>query len=83
LIAVVAKSYWSTKERMALMQIEHDMDLYKGEHGYFPKTHAEFWKEIIEKGDLHLPKLPDGHKYEYDPETATLMILKPADPDGP
>jgi hypothetical protein len=83
LIPVVAASYWSTKERLALMQIQHNMDLYKGEHGYFPKTHAEFMEEIVKKGDLQLPKLPEGHKYQYDPETATLMILRPADPNEP
>jgi DNA repair exonuclease SbcCD ATPase subunit len=83
LIAVAAASLWSTKERLALMQIEHDMNIYKGLHGDFPKTHEEFMKNIIEENHIKLPVLHEGQKYEYDPETETLMIRKPFNKDEP
>jgi hypothetical protein len=83
-IAVVAASYWSTKERLGLMQIPHDMGLYKANNdGKGPKTHEEFMQKIIKDGAIKLPELPPGQKYLYDPATETLMVLKPADPNGP
>ncbi len=83
-IAVVAASYWSTKERLGLMQIQHDMDLFKANNdGKGPKTHEEFMQKIIKEGAIKLPELPPGQKYLYDPATETLMVLKPPDPNGP
>ena len=84
LIAVVAASLWRTKERVALDMIVHNMDLYKADHdGKGPKTHDEFMQKIIKEGDIKLPELPPGQSYRYDPDTEQLMILKPADPNGP
>jgi hypothetical protein len=83
-IAVVAASYWSTRERLGLMQIQHDMDLFKANNdGKGPKTHEEFMEKIIKDGAIKLPELPAGQKYQYDPSTETLMVLKPEDPNGP
>ena len=81
-IAVVAASYWSTKERLGLMQIQHDLDLFKAKNdGKGPKTHDEFMQKIIKEGAIKLPELPPGQRYQYGPPTETLMILKPADAD--
>ena len=60
------------------------MDLYKADNdGKGPKTNEEFMQKIVKEGDIKLPKLPPDHKYQYDPETEQLMVLKPADPNGP
>ena len=84
LIAVVAASFWSTKERLALMQIEDAVKKYKAlNDGKGPKNHAEFMKNIIQENDIKLPVLPAGQDYEWDAENETLMIRKPPDPNGP
>lgn len=68
---------WRADERMTLNKIEYGMKMYKGEHGYAPKTHKEFMDKIIKDGMIKLPELPEGEQYLYDPQTEQLMIQKP------
>jgi hypothetical protein len=83
-IAVAAASFWAVKERIALNLIQHAMDLYKADHdGKGPRNHEEFMQKIVKENDIKLPMLPEGHKYEYDPTTEELMVMKPEDPNEP
>ena len=84
MITVSVMAYWQAKERITFDQIQHAMDLYKAEHdGKPPKTQQEFMDRIVKENNLHLPALPAGHSYFYDPEDGSLNVRKPADPDGP
>jgi hypothetical protein len=84
LIGVAVTSLWATKERVALMMIQHNMDLYKAEHdGKGPKTHEEFMQKVVKENDIKLPALPVGQEYEYDPVREELMVRMPADSDSP
>jgi hypothetical protein len=84
LIGIAVTSLWATKERVALMMVQKNMDLYKAEHdGKGPKTHEEFMQKVIKENDVKLPDLPPGQKYEYDPAREELMVRMPADSDAP
>ena len=61
-------------------QMDEALKLYKALEGHAPKTHQEFMDKIIKANDLHLPTLPAGQSYVYDPSTEKLMIEKPKDP---
>jgi len=52
---------------------------YNAEQGHAPKTHEEFMEEIIRKGKVVLPELPEGHEYIFNPESQQLEILRPED----
>ncbi len=68
-------AYFSAKERIALIQIAHAMNLYRATNERFPESHEEFMKEIINNkhGALKLPELPEGAEYVYDAEKAAEM----------
>jgi hypothetical protein len=59
--------------------VTYAIKLYEAEHGFKPKTHEAFMKEIIEANQpaLKLPKLPEGHTYKYDPQKGELMVEHP------
>ncbi|MEQ8786413.1 MAG: hypothetical protein RIC55_08940 [Pirellulaceae bacterium] len=43
--------------------------------GKGPSSHEVFMKEIIEAARIELPVLPEGDRYEYDPEDEQLYVV--------
>jgi hypothetical protein len=43
--------------------------------GKGPRSHEEFMKEIIEPRQIQLPELPEGDRYQYDPEDEQLYVI--------
>ncbi len=77
-VATPIAAYFRTRQRIVFnIQIQPTMNLYKAQHGHFPKSHDEFIKEIIKKNRIQLPELPEGHRYVYDPNEAKLMVEHP------
>jgi hypothetical protein len=75
LVATPAATFFNVKERVAFdIQIPQAMQLFKATEGHAPKTHAEFMEKIIKANMIHLPQLPEGKKYRYDPKTEQLMV---------
>ena len=73
-----ATSFFRTRERISIMMIDKNMDLYKaGHNNQVPKTYEEYQREVLP--GIKLPELRDGCRYEYDPETGELNIVHPAD----
>ena len=79
ILLVPLEQHFRVKERIVFdIQLKHTEDLYKAEHNdKLPGTHEEYMKEIIEKGGVKLPQLPDGHRYVFDPKEQQLMVEKP------
>lgn len=75
LITTPIAAYFSVRERVVFdIQIPSTMNLYKAEHGRFPRTHKEFMQKIIKANGFVLPKLQsDEHRYIYLPEKAAKM----------
>jgi hypothetical protein len=79
-ISEVAKAYFGTRQRIVFqIQIPQAINTYKASdpRGEGPKNHEEFIEKVIKQNGLQLPDLPDGWKYEYDPEEEELMVLRP------
>ena len=74
-ILVPASQFFRIQERVALQQIQHAENLYKAQHEKLPATHEEYVRDVLQ--GMPLPKLPDGHKFVYDPEKQQLMVEKP------
>jgi hypothetical protein len=71
-------AYFAAKETIAFtIQIPHAMDLFYHTNDRYPKSHEEFFKEIIKANGIELPELPAGDKYKYDPDTHELMVEHP------
>ena len=69
---------YRTRENLTYnIQIPHAMDLYKATTGHAPRTHEEFWKEIIQANNLKMPELKEGCYYDYNPQTEELDVVYP------
>jgi hypothetical protein len=79
MITEPVKVLWNVKERLALMQVQQALDLYKAGEGHAPKSHQEFMDRIIKANDIKLPTLPPGQRYVYDPSKEELMVERPKD----
>ena len=78
IINIGAYSFFRTKERINLLMIDHNMQLYKAGHdNQVPKTYDEYKNEILQ--GIKMPELRDDCRYEYDPQTGDLYIVHPAD----
>ena len=71
-------SFFRTNERINLMMIDHNMNLYKAGHDHqVPKTYEEYKREVLQ--GINLPPLKDGCNYDYDPQTGNLYIVHPVE----
>jgi hypothetical protein len=74
-ITTPISQYFSMRDRIPLLQIQHDMDIYKAIHNNkYPKDMEEFRKEILEPANIELPELPPGAEYVYDGKTGELLV---------
>lgn len=69
-VSTVVSSYFGIQERLAFDLAKRGLNDFKTLHGDYPKTHEQYWKEVIEANSIALPELPDGKEYRYDPESA-------------
>lgn len=78
LIVTPVKTYFLAKEKITFdIQVAQAMQLFKGEHGFAPKSHDEFMEKIVKFNQIVLPELPEGHRYVYDPAQEQLMVEHP------
>jgi hypothetical protein len=74
-VATPAASLFAARERIVFeIQIPQAMQLFKATEDRGPKDHAEFMERIIKANQIHLPELPEGKQYRYDPKTEQLMV---------
>ena len=73
-----AKSFFATKERLVFeVRLKQALDLYKATNGAPPKSHDEYMAQVVKANAIQLPKLPEGHKYVYDPQQGELLVERP------
>ncbi len=74
-LPTVVRSRYRMEESIHLSNARHALDLYKASHdGRGPKTHEKYMEKIIKENYVKLPKLPEGQRYRYDPDTEELMV---------
>jgi hypothetical protein len=79
-VVTPVKSLFAVRERAVFeVQIPKALQLFNGFEGRNPKSHEEFWEKIVKANNLEgqMPELPEGHRYQYDPETNELMVVRP------
>ena len=69
-ISTPIKTLWQTKERLALMQIDQAIQIYKASDG-------EDNQITVMVRHIPLPELPQGHRYVYDPAKEELLVEQP------
>lgn len=75
-VATPLAARWRAAERLVFnVQIPQAMNLFKATNGRAPGSHEEFMKEIINANRIDLPELPEGERYQYDPEAEQLMVI--------
>ena len=78
MIVQPARSLFAVRERAVFeIQIPQAMQLFQATQGRAPNSHDEFMAQIIQANNINLPRLPAGHRYQYDPERGELMVEKP------
>ena len=72
-------AYFSTKEKLALMQVEDGLKKFRALKGRKPKDFQEVQKEILKPAAIKLPELKPGETYFFDASkgpNGTLMVRK-------
>ncbi len=72
-------AYFSTKEKLALMQVEDGLKKFRALKGRKPKDFQEVQKEILKPVAIKLPELKPGETYFFDASkgpNGTLMVRK-------
>ena len=79
-VATPIGSLFAAREKIIFdIEIPKAMQMFKAFEDRPPKDHEEFMEKIIKANHIKLPELPDEHRYQYDPETEQLMVLRPVD----
>ncbi|HEV3167758.1 MAG TPA: hypothetical protein VGZ22_27385 [Isosphaeraceae bacterium] len=71
--------YVMAVNKLTASQVHEALELYRGEHGDYPKNHQEFMDEVLKKGKpdaMRLPTLPYYQEYGYDEVNHKLIILE-------
>lgn len=79
-ISEPARVYFRVRERVVFqIQIPQALRVFKAQdpRGKGPKDEQEFMEKVIKQNGIHLPELPAGYKYVYDPQQEELMIEHP------
>ncbi len=72
-----AKTLFAARERVVFeIQIPQALQLFKASNGQPPASHDEFMQRVIAENAIQLPQLPAGQRYQYDPMTEQLMVIR-------
>ena len=72
-----AKTLFAARERVVFeIQIPQALQLFKATNGQPPASHDEFMQRVIGENAIQLPMLPAGQRYQYDPATEQLMVIR-------
>jgi len=71
-------SYGPAIETLSRGQIRQTLELYRAEHGDYPKSHDEFMTKIIKAQKIRLPVLPGNRQYKYDVVNHKLVVVEAA-----
>jgi hypothetical protein len=62
------------ENRLTLLNMQKALDFYKATNGYYPRSHDDFMREIVQANQIQLPTLQPGERYVYDPQDAKLYV---------
>lgn len=63
-------------DKIAMLRIQQEVELYRAEFGNYPKDHEEFMEKIIIAKNVMLPEPRTNLEYQYDVANHKLVLVK-------
>jgi hypothetical protein len=79
--SAIGGAYRSSLARIDNYAITHQLNIYRGEHGHFPKSNEEFHEKFMKGYGIPYPEMEEGYELVYDPEDQAIyqkLIEEPA-----
>jgi hypothetical protein len=76
-LLAAAHVYVFAGNQAIILQHQSAIKNFQATNGYFPKSHEEYVKEIVDKELVILPPPDDGYEYWYRPEDPMQIWLRP------
>jgi hypothetical protein len=76
------EAYGPILEKHFKGQTKHAIELYRAEHGVYPKDYEEFMEKVVIQGQIWLPVLPGKWKYSYDEKEHDIKVIRHLDGKG-
>jgi hypothetical protein len=81
-LLAAAHAYVFAENRAIVMQHVSAVKLFHAEKGYYPKSHEDYVKQIVDRELVILPKPDEGYEFWYRPEDPLNLWLRPVGSTG-
>lgn len=81
-LLAAAHAYVFAENRAIIMQHTSAVKLFHAEKGYYPKSHEDYIKQIVDRELVLLPKPDEGYEFWYRPEDPLNLWLRPVGSTG-
>lgn len=75
------EAFEPSKQRIAILEIKHAVDIFQATEGRYPKDFDEFMQRVVKENNISLPVLGPGFYYQYDVENHELLVVKGEKPE--
>ena len=76
MLATPAKQIFIAEQKIMFMRAQQALTAFEIMNDRYPRSTEEYMQGAIKANQLTLPELPVGDRYEFDPKTHTLMVIK-------
>ncbi len=66
---------FQAEQQILFMKADQALRAFEIIHSRYPQSHQEYMEQVIRGNGLTLPELPEGQRYEYDPQLRQLMVV--------
>ena len=70
-----AKAMFRAEQQIMFLKADQALRAFEILNSRYPESHREYMEMVIRANGLSLPELPDGQRYEFDPDTHQLMVV--------
>lgn len=70
------EAFEPTKQKIAILQVEHAVNIFNAMEGRYPKDHDEFMEKVIKANQIKLPEPARGFSYQYDVDNHVLLVVE-------
>ncbi len=70
------EAFEPTKQKIAILEIQHAVNIFNALEGRYPKDYDEFMEKVIKANNIKLPELGKGFSYQYDVENHQLLVVQ-------
>lgn len=81
-LLAAAHAYVFAENRAIIIQHTSAVKLFHAEKGYYPKSHEDYMKQIVDRELVILPKPDEGFEFWYRPEDPLNLWMRPVGSTG-